>query len=94
MPRSRAGGCSLCDPGPVSSRLAVGKNGLRQGRIAPGHQLGFNDLKTIEVAALIRAVAGEANEGPDFREAYEVQRVVAAAIRSGKDGSWVRVADM
>ncbi|HWT30581.1 MAG TPA: Gfo/Idh/MocA family oxidoreductase, partial [Propylenella sp.] len=62
--------------------------------VAPGHQLGFNDLKTIEVATLIRAIAGEGNEGPDFREAYEVQRIIAAAIRSGKEGNWLRVIDM
>jgi predicted dehydrogenase len=61
--------------------------------VAPGHQLGFNDLKTIEVAALVRAIAGEGNEGPDFREAYEVQRVVAAAIRSGRERTWVAVRD-
>lgn len=58
---------------------------------APGHQLGFNDLKTIEVAALIRAVSGEANIGPDFREAYEIQRVVAAALRSGRERCWIRI---
>ena len=34
---------------------------------APGHQLGFNDLKTIEVAHLIRAIAGEETGEPRFR---------------------------
>lgn len=59
---------------------------------APGHQLGFNDLKTIEAAALVNAVAGGESAGPDFREAYEIQRVVAAAIRSGRERSWVSIA--
>ena len=45
---------------------------------APGHQLGFNDLKTIEVAHLIMAIAGKEKPSPDFSEAYEIQRTVAA----------------
>jgi predicted dehydrogenase len=61
---------------------------------APGHQLGFNDLKTIEVAALIEALAGGENAGPDFAEAYAIQRVLAAVIRSGNEQAWIRVADI
>jgi predicted dehydrogenase len=60
---------------------------------APGHQLGFNELKTIEVAALIRAIAGEETVGPDFTEAYEIHRVIDGAIRSGREGAWVRLGD-
>jgi predicted dehydrogenase len=58
---------------------------------APGHQLGFNDLKTIEVAALIAAIAGEENAGPDFWEAYEIQRAIAAVLCSARERGWVRV---
>jgi len=58
---------------------------------APGHQLGFNDLKTIEVAHLVMAVAGKEKPSPDFQEAYEIQRTVAAALRSAQEKSWVRV---
>ena len=36
---------------------------------APGHQLGFNDIKTIEVRALVKALAGGPKFMPDFREA-------------------------
>ena len=61
---------------------------------APGHQLGFNDLKIIEVAALVRAIAGEPNDGPDFHAACGIQRVVAAAIRSEKEGGWIEVERM
>ena len=57
---------------------------------APGHQLGFNDLKTIEVAHLISAIAGEEPASPDFAEAYEVQRTVTAALHSAKEKAWVR----
>ena len=34
---------------------------------APGHHLGFNDLKVIEVAELLAAHAGGAPCGPSFR---------------------------
>ncbi len=51
---------------------------------APGHQLGFNDLKTIEVAHLIQAIVGAERGSPDFQEAYEIQRVVAAALRAAQ----------
>jgi predicted dehydrogenase len=60
---------------------------------APGHQLGFNELKTIEVAALVRAIAGEEPAGSDFAEAYEIHRVVDAAIRSGRERGWISIRD-
>jgi predicted dehydrogenase len=59
--------------------------------VAPGHQLGFNDLKTIEVAHFLHAIAGGEHKGPDFREAWEIQKVVDAAIRSAKERIWLRV---
>ncbi len=58
---------------------------------APGHHLGFNDLKVIEVAELIAAHAGTENPGPDFREAYEVQRSIEAMQRSARSGAWVKL---
>jgi len=36
---------------------------------APGHQLGFNDMKVIEVRDLLLAAAGKGKAWPDFREA-------------------------
>ena len=59
--------------------------------VAPGHQLGFNDLKTIEVAGFLRAIAGHPKQGPDFREAWEIQKVVDAALASGRARSWKSV---
>lgn len=49
---------------------------------APGHQLGYNDLKTIEVAELLRTHAEGGKGYPDFAEACEVQRVVESIQRS------------
>ena len=59
--------------------------------VAGGHQLGFNDLKTIEVGEFLRAIGGGERAGPDFREAYEIQKVVDAAIASSSARGWVRV---
>lgn len=59
--------------------------------VAPGHQIGFNDLKTIEAADFLNAVAGGSQKGPDFREAWEIQKVVDTAVRSSRQKSWLAV---
>jgi predicted dehydrogenase len=59
--------------------------------VAPGHQLGFNDLKTIEVAHFLQAIAGGEHKGPDFREAWEIQKVIDAAIGSARERNWLKV---
>jgi len=58
---------------------------------APGHQLGFNDLKTIEMRDFLLAIAGEPAAGPDFREGWEVQKVIDAIIQSSRGRDWVRL---
>ena len=55
--------------------------------VAGGHQLGFNDLKTIEIAEFLQGIAAGKATGPDFREAFEIQKVVEAALRSSHDHS-------
>jgi predicted dehydrogenase len=58
---------------------------------APGHGLGINDLKVIELHNFIRAV--ERGEGfyPDFDEGLAVQRVMAAIETSSTERAWVDV---
>ncbi|MEG3132742.1 Gfo/Idh/MocA family oxidoreductase [Rouxiella sp. T17] len=56
---------------------------------APGHQLGFNDLKTIEMAEFLRAVGNNQASGPDFREAWEIQKIIDATLVSSKEKRWV-----
>jgi predicted dehydrogenase len=56
--------------------------------VAGGHGLGFNDLKTIEMAEFLGAIGSGIKSGPDFREACEIQKVVDAAILSSKTRSW------
>ena len=58
---------------------------------APGHQLGFNDLKTIEVRDFLLAVAGESVAVADFKEGYEVQKTIDAILRSARERAWVAV---
>ncbi len=58
---------------------------------APGHHLGFNDLKVIEVAELLEAHAGGVPCMPDFREALAVQTTVDAIQAAAREGTWVEV---
>ena len=58
---------------------------------APGHHLGFNDLKVIEVAGLLRACCEGGRCFPDFAEAFAVQQTVDAVHRSAKQSQWVAV---
>lgn len=59
---------------------------------APGHGLGYNDLKVIEVRNVIRTVDSAADGWPDFMEGWRVQRVIEAIERSHAARGWVEVA--
>lgn len=61
---------------------------------APGHQLGYNELKTLEVHALIQAVCNEGKDGPDFEEAWQVERLAAAIRVAAKEQRWVRIEEV
>jgi predicted dehydrogenase len=61
---------------------------------APGHQLGYNELKTLEVHALIQALCGQGNEGPDFAEAMHIERLATAIRIAAKEMRWVTVSDI
>ncbi|MCB1434756.1 MAG: gfo/Idh/MocA family oxidoreductase, partial [Alphaproteobacteria bacterium] len=74
-------------------RLEAGPQHYPYGQfcIAGGHQLGFNDLKTIEMGEFLGGIGAGKTTGPDFREAYEIQKVVETAIASSKSRSWVKI---
>lgn len=74
-------------------RLEAGPQHYPYGQfcIAGGHQLGFNDLKTIEIGEFLGAIGKGQASGPNFREACEIQKVVDAAIASSKSRSWVKL---
>ena len=58
---------------------------------APGHGLGFNDLKVIEAHELLAAIAGRPARIIDFAQGLEIERAVHAMARSHHEGRWVGV---
>jgi predicted dehydrogenase len=58
---------------------------------APGHGLGFNDLKTTECHELLAAIAGQPARVVDFEAGLAIERAVHAMARSHHEGRWVTV---
>ena len=61
---------------------------------APGHGLGFNDLKIAEVGHLLRGLAGEEDLHPTFEEALATERVMDALQRSAAERRWIDLDEM
>ncbi|MGI9522174.1 MAG: Gfo/Idh/MocA family protein [Hyphomicrobiaceae bacterium] len=59
--------------------------------VAPGHQLGFNDLKAIEIAGFFEAIAGKQPEPFGFGAGYRIQSLVETIQQSAQEGRWRRV---
>ena len=59
--------------------------------VAPGHQLGFNDLKAIEVAGYLNAIAGKTPEPFNFRKGLRIQSLVEAIQTSSREARWLDV---
>jgi predicted dehydrogenase len=57
----------------------------------PGANISIHDLKFFEVHDLIAGIVSGKPVWPDFREGYEVQKVIDAVDRASKEGSWVVV---
>ena len=86
---------------PVSDR--TGRQGFRtiysgpdhppygQFCVAPGHQIGFNDLKAIEIARFVEAIAGNRDEPFNFRASWRIQSLVETVLRSAKQERWLDV---
>lgn len=59
---------------------------------APGHGLGFNELKIIECHELLRAIGGDSEaQIIDFERGLQIERTVHAMARSHRERSWVTV---
>lgn len=59
---------------------------------APGHGLGFNDLKIVECRQLVGRILGETGTlGIDFEEGCAIERTVHAMARAFDEGRWVEV---
>ena len=74
-------------------RIEAGPDHAPYGRfcVAPGHQLGFNDLKAIEVAGYLDAIAGKRPEPFNFRAGFRIQTLVEAIQTSSRAGRWLKV---
>jgi predicted dehydrogenase len=58
---------------------------------APGHGLGFNDLKMIECRELLRAIAGETAHLIGFEAGLRIERAVRAAATAYETGGWANI---
>lgn len=61
---------------------------------APGHGLGFNDLKVIEVRDLVAGIVNGASPWPDFAAAAAIDEVLAAMERSSRERRWIEVSEV
>ena len=57
--------------------------------VAPGHQIGFNDLKAIEIAGFADAIGGRGPEPFNFRAGHRIQSLVEAVQSSARARAWV-----
>ena len=60
--------------------------------VAPGHQLGYNDLKAIEIANFLNAIAGLTPEPFGFRAGARVQSLVDLVHESPRSQRWLDAA--
>lgn len=74
-------------------RIEAGPDHPPYGRfcVAPGHQIGFNDLKAIEMAGFVEAIAGQRGEPCGFAAGRRVQVLVEAIQASSRSGGWIDV---
>jgi predicted dehydrogenase len=59
--------------------------------VAPGHQMGFNDLKVIEAHELLNRILGRPALTIDFDAGLAIERTVHAIARSSREGRWASV---
>ena len=57
--------------------------------VAPGHQMGFNDLKIVEAHELLNRIAGKPSLTIDFDAGLAIEHAIHAAARSAAEGRWV-----
>ena len=74
-------------------RIEAGPDHPPYGRfcVAPGHQLGFNDLKAIEVAGYMQAIADGGPEPFGFRQGARVQTLIETILASSAARAWMAV---
>ncbi len=60
---------------------------------AAGHGIGFNDAVIVEVRDLVDSILQQRPAYPDFNAGREVDRVMAAAEQSWRQGRWVKLSE-
>ena len=58
---------------------------------APGHGLGFNDLKVIEAHEFLAAISGRPARLVDFETGFRIEETVHAMARSAVERRWIDV---
>ncbi|MEO5807998.1 Gfo/Idh/MocA family oxidoreductase [Devosia sp.] len=58
---------------------------------APGHGLGFNDLKIIECHELLNKIDGRPSQTIGFAEGLDIERAVHAMAQSHREQRWIAV---
>lgn len=58
---------------------------------APGHGLGFNDLKVMEAAHFLRVISGTEAPLVDFARGLHIERVIHTIARSAREREWCAV---
>jgi predicted dehydrogenase len=58
---------------------------------APGHQLGFNELKVIEAKHLLDCIASGEECFVNFAEGLKIERVIHGMAQSARERKWVEV---
>jgi predicted dehydrogenase len=61
---------------------------------APGHQLGFNDLKVIEAAGFLRAIRDNTRPALDFTAGLEIEKAIHAIAISAREARRVSLAEL
>lgn len=56
---------------------------------APGHGIGFNDLKTIELRDFLEAISNKRNAQPDIKDAVKISRICEAILESSNQKNWI-----
>jgi predicted dehydrogenase len=58
---------------------------------APGHGLGFNELKVIELAEVLKAIQGKPSSQIDFAQGLRIEKVIHAFAQSSESLTWVGI---
>jgi predicted dehydrogenase len=61
---------------------------------APGHQLGFNDLKVIEAAGFLRAIRDKTRPTLDFTAGVEIEKAIHAIALSARESRRVHLGEL